>query len=171
MAMLTMAAIAVLAWAGAGCGGGSSAAESTESASGSGGGQEEPVQTSSLSKQAYVKKASAACRRRHEKLVNLALTYVNQREGGKKSRAVVIADMGRALMAPTIEAEIAAIRKLGAPAGDEEKIAEILGLEEEEIEEIKQLPEAKSVFQLVKRFTDSSDMFKEYGFTACANGL
>lgn len=162
LATLTVGAMAIIAIAG-GCGGSDS-----DSGSGEGG---EPLETSSLSKQAYIKKASAACRRRHQNLVGLASVYVSREEGKDKDRPVVIADMGRAVMVPTIEGEIAAIRRLGAPAGDEGEIEAILEAEEEEIEEIKQLDEAKSVFQLVKRFDESSDMFKEYGFTSCANGL
>lgn len=98
----------------------------------------------------------------------LASAYVAKQTAEGQPRPEAIAEMGKAVMAPTIEREIAAIRRLGAPAGDEEEIEAILETEEEEI---KQLTEAKTVFQLVKRFSESSDMFKEYGFSACTNGL
>jgi ethanolamine utilization protein EutP (predicted NTPase) len=155
LTILLIAGIAIVA-ALAGCGGGDDS------------GGTESVTTSSLSKAQFIKKASAACRQERRGLVAEASAYLGK-HSSDGPRPVVIADMGKAVMAPTVEAEVAAVRKLGAPAGDEEEVEAMLAADEKGIEEVKDLKEAKSIYQVVRHFYAASELFKAYGFSACTN--
>lgn len=128
------------------------------------------TEESSPAKQAFLKEADAACRRVHGDLANEAAAYLAQETRHGTPRPVAMANFGRTVMAPTIEAEIAKLRELEPPAGDEEQIEAILEAEEEEVEELKALDEAKAAFKLIALFEESTEMFREYGFKACANG-
>jgi hypothetical protein len=78
--------------------------------------------------------------------------------------------MTRAVVVPTIEQEIVAIRKLGAPAGDEEEIEAFLTAEEEEIAQVAKLKTIFSRFQMKRYLAPSAKLAFEYGLEECANG-
>lgn len=131
-------------------------------------GEENPIQTSSLSKSEFIERANVACRRTKRKLVGEAVAYLESHKG--KPESVVLADLGREVLLPKAEAQLAAIRKLGAPEGDEEELEEIMAIEREEIARVRGLKKAESTFTLSKAFEGSSERFKEYGLHGCANG-
>lgn len=148
----------------AGCGGGD---DDSSAAAGSDSG--EPISTSSLSKAEFVKQASAACRRERSDLLGDAYKYLGKKTSSGTPQDVAVADLGRTLVVPTVEAEAAAIRKLGAPAGDEEEIEEILAAQQEGIDEVKALKKADSIEVVLEPFADANKKLREYGFTACFN--
>jgi hypothetical protein len=154
-----LAAIAAFALV-AGCGGGSTA-RSSESTP--------PVTTSSLSKAEYVKAADAGCVKKKKGLLESASDYLGKRVSEGVERRVALADLGRAVMLPSVEAEVAVIRKLGAPAGDEGEIEAILAAEQQAIDQVKRLKEAKSVYKIVRHFYAVDRMLFGYGITECTN--
>ncbi len=72
---------------------------------------------------------------------------------------------------PVVEERIAAIRKLGAPAGDEEEVAAMLTGQEEGIEEVKRLKTFVEGDDLRKYFAQSTKTFEDYGLAACSYDL
>lgn len=155
------ATVAIVVLAG-GCGsGGDSGANAGADGAG--------VTTSSLSKTTYVKKASAACKEERKGLVQEASSYLGKHEKQGEPEAIAIANMAKAIVVPTIEAEIEAIRELGAPAGDEEEIEEILTALETGVDEVKQLDKAQSIETVLDRFGTANVKLRSYGFTACTN--
>jgi hypothetical protein len=159
--LMMMAAVAAIAASAVGCGGGAGGSTSEAQSGGP------SIATSSLDKTEFVKKASAACQREREGLPEEASVYLSKHGSKGLSESVVIANMAKAVMVPTIEAEIAAIRKLGAPAGDEEQIEAILAAQQKALDEVKGLKEAKSIEAILAHFGDANKMLKDYGFTAC----
>lgn len=138
--------------------------------SGSGGAASgESIETSELSKQEYLKQASAACDRERKNLVQEVNSYLEKHSSDGQPEGVLIANMARATMLPTIEAEIAAVRKLGAPEGDEEQIEEILAAQEAAVEKAKKLKNAPTLEDVESLFLKATDKYKAYGFVACTN--
>lgn len=128
------------------------------------------VTTSALSKAQFVKKANAICRREREELLTGLGTYFNEHKSKGKSPAETFADANRAVYLPIIEADIAKIRALGAPDGDEEEIEAFLEAQQEGVEELGEQKEVKSRFQIEAIFKPAGDLAREYGLKDCANG-
>jgi hypothetical protein len=166
--MTLLAGAVVIAVVAAGCGDGDSTAGSPDSQSdgGSGGGT---VSESSLSKAEYIKKAGAACRREREDLVGEASIYFAKHPSKGKQQGAVVADMARAVMVPTIEAEMAIVRETGAPKGDGKQIEEILRAEQEAVDEVKEQDEVQSIQAVLDYFGAVNNKYRDYGFTSCLN--
>jgi hypothetical protein len=168
-------AIAMLA---AGCGGsdessgggtpsttGSTSTPSSSSES-SGGGS---LTASSLSKDEYIKQASEACEVERGDLLPKIAAYTKKHESENLPKAVLLAKMIKATLVPTVEAEIEAIRELGAPAGDEEKIERILEAQQAAADRLKKAKSLKSIEQAEEFFSQPTEMLHAYGFESCAS--
>jgi hypothetical protein len=128
------------------------------------------VTTSSLDKAAFIKQASAACAKERKSLISEATAYLEKPAVKKQPEGIAFANMARAVMAPTIEAEIAAVTRLGAPAGDEEEVEAMLAAQQASVEEVKGLKQAKSLEDIEVHFRDATKLYEAYGFEACTNG-
>lgn len=128
-----------------------------------------PVRTSSLSKDEYVQKASAGCTKVRKGLTSKASAYISKVSPKGTSEAVIIAKLGKELIVPTVEAEMAVIQKLGAPVGDEEEIEAILAADQQAIDQVKELKKASSIEDVLGLFSDATKAIKGYGFKACTN--
>jgi len=84
---------------------------------------------------------------------------------------VALAELGRRVLVPSVETEMEVIRRLGAPAGDEEKIEAIFAAEERAVAGVKSLKEAHEPFQVIHPFFPLGKMLEAYGITECANFL
>jgi hypothetical protein len=156
--------VAALALAVGGCGG------SDEEGSASAGGV--TIKTSSLSEEEFAEKVSAACSHLKENNLEKVLIYLQSHEKKNQTRAdenILFASMTKVVVIPTIEKEMAAIRKLGAPSGDEEEIEAFLASEQQAIDAVTKLKSIVSRFQLERYFAESAKLAREYGIDGCAN--
>lgn len=158
MVLATALGVALIA---AGCGDD----DENGSASASGDG----LATSSLGKAEYVKQASAACVKERDNLLAKVNAYLEKHDSKNADEGVVLAGMYKAVVLPTVEAEIAAVRKLGAPEGDEDEIEAILAAQQKAVDEARQIKSAKTLEELEDPFMPASKMYRDYGFTACTN--
>lgn len=147
--------------------GAGSRSDSGSDSSGPEGAQDEgaEVTTSSLSREEFVKRASAACQKEREKILAETAAFV-KRLGTEE---IPVTRVVRSVQLPKIEAEIEIIRSLGAPEGDEEEIEEILAAQEVAVEEVRGVEQIKTFNEVEKYFADATEMFRDYGFTACTN--
>jgi hypothetical protein len=127
-----------------------------------------PITTSSLSKSAFVKKANAICAREDDRTLGEALTYLKVHGGDGLPNNELNANLIRAVMAPGMEAEIAAVSQLGAPKGDEKQIEAILTAQQAVIDELKELKQVKSSTEFQGYFGKVGEEFRAYGLKACA---
>jgi hypothetical protein len=167
-ARVTMLAVAVAAivLTIVGCGGGGDGS----SAAGASGGP--TITTSSLNKDEFIAQASKACMRARKDLFEQVLTYQSQHASKGESRAESnekFADMVHAVLLPTIRTEMAEIRKLGAPEGDEEEVEEFLDSQQEAIDTIAKVKSMASRFVLENYLKESAKLFHAYGLDGCAN--
>lgn len=156
---LLAAAVAIVA-IGVGCGGSddpNSGSEATET-----------IATSSLSKAAFIKQAREACLREGKGLIGEATAYRREHESEDLPEGVQLANMVKAVILPTVEAQIAAVRELGAPAGDEKEIEALLAAQQAAVDTVRELKSAESLEVVESRFAGAAKKLEAYGFTGCA---
>ncbi len=165
---VAVAAVLVALLFAAGCGG------SDESATGSSGGDttEITVETGSLSKAAFIQKADAICtgtREEFEKQLQAAYTE-EQENPPKPTETSNLNKFYETTFVDIYEEQIDEISALGAPQGDEQKIAAYLEGVQDGLAEAKEDPEAffEPFLQKQGGFKGASKLAKEYGFRVCA---
>lgn len=127
------------------------------------------VTASSLGKEQFLTRANAACRKERAAILQRVGDYLQRHEDDRKPKAELYADMMRVVLVPTVEAEIEAIRELGAPAGEEEKVEEILRAQEEAVDDVTGLRDVKSVIEVERHFLPSGELASAYGLGDCSN--
>lgn len=139
----------VLLLALAGCGSSNSSSSSTTSA----------VPTTGITKADFVKRANAICVKGNAESKAAAAKLGANSEGQ-------IVTFVRSTEVPAVQAQIDAIRALGAPPGDAAKIAEMLKLAEHAVKEVKIQPTVIS--SGVDVFAGFAHIAHPYGLTSCA---
>jgi hypothetical protein len=160
--MVSLAVASALCAFAMGCG------DDDDSSSGGAPSDNPSITTSSLTKAQFIKQAGAACNKEREEVLQELSAYAERHKGVPRDR--LIANAFKAVFVPVVEKEIAAIRQLGAPEGDEEEVAEILAAEQEGIDQIKQLERAKSAPEFGSYFQAADEKLKAYGLTGCTKG-
>jgi hypothetical protein len=146
-----VAAAMVVALVMAGCGGGDSS-----------------TTTGSISKEDFIAKADAICKKgteRLQKAIFAALKHPQNLTKVSEDKQIKIVTTA---MVPNVSREVKELRALGVPEGDEEKIDAMIGALEEGVETAEQDPQAVTKSSDVV-FGISSRIAGEYGLTACAS--
>jgi hypothetical protein len=134
----------------AGCGGGGS-----------------DVSTSAISEAAFVKKADAICQKGSERMAGSFAKYLKKDEVTHPSKAVQEKLVVKVLI-PSVRREVKELQALGAPSGDEDRVAEIVKALEEGVETAEGNPEAVTNSSDVV-FGIASRLAGEYGLEVCGN--
>lgn len=132
---------------------------------------ETTVRVSSLSKAEFLRRARAGCAREARGLLVKAGKFTAEKEREGVPQQVLFAQGAKAILVPLVEARMAVMRKLGAPAADKEKIEAILSSEQRSIEEVKELERASSGEVAEDLFTESIEKLRAYGLVACSAAL
>lgn len=126
------------------------------------------IGTSSLTERQFVKRVSAICKAGREDVPKRVAEFQVQNPPRGESPAEHRAKGVQATILPVLEEELERIHRLGAPAGDEERLEAILVAQREAIDEVAgldQLDPAEGVME--SYFADSSRALREYGLTEC----
>lgn len=156
LATIFVAVVAVVAIA-VGCGGG----DSSSSAGGS------TETTSSPEKEAFVKGANAACSKARTGDLNKVGVYEKAHRSQGLSETELSEDAFKAALLSTVEAEIAGMRKLAIPKGDEEEVEQFLSELEREASEARREEKTESLEEIEKRFATSDKELRAYELTEC----
>jgi hypothetical protein len=146
--LIAVAVFAALLVAGCGGGGGSS--------------------STSISKEEFITKADAICKKGTERLQTAIAGVLKNQPNitkvtkGEQEKIVVT------VMVPSVNREAKELRALGVPSGDEERVDAMITALEEGVETAEQDPEAvtassDAIFGIASRIAG------EYGLTACAS--
>ena len=146
-----VAAAMVIALVVAGCGGdGSSTAAST------------------ISKEEYIAKADAICKKGTERLQKALFGLLKEQRNLAKVSEAKQEKIVTTVMVPSVSREVDELRALGVPDGDEEKVDAIVAALEEGVETAERNPEvvtksSDAVFGIASRIAG------EYGLKACSS--
>ncbi len=164
--MRTILLVSVFAAAFAGC---SSSNSSTSSTAGSdAAATSETTAGSSAEKEAFIRKANAACTKIRQPLVENGTAYYKHHHEGDVPEKVLFAGLFKAVYVPAVEQELKEIRRLKAPAGDEAEINAMLAAEEEVLPKVNALNSATSIAEFGSFFAIPDKKLVAYGLTSCA---
>jgi hypothetical protein len=150
----------------AGCGGGNDATVSGASGpSGATGAQRAP-----LTKEAFLAKGNAICKKGNQDLNQAGQQFFNSLglNQGQMPSSDQIQQFATETAIPKIQSQISAIEALPAPSGDEDQVKAITDAAQADLEKLKQDPSL-----LESRndpFADANKLAKQYGLDACAGG-
>jgi hypothetical protein len=145
----------------AGCGGSSDSSSAA-------GGQEVTVTSGSLSKAEFVKQADTICEGSRSKFDKLLSEYAAKHKPGA-NLAGWIDEVVHSFFLPTYENEIEQIAALGAPRGDEEKVASFLDALQKRLDEVDKVPVELS--KTTTPLKGAEKLAKAYGLTGCAESF
>ena len=149
---LALGTLAILLIAAAGCGGGSDDLSASANA---------------ISKAAFIKKADAICQKGSERMAGSFVKYLKKGEITHPSKAVQEKLVVKVLV-PSVRQEVKEFQALGAPSGDEDRVAEIVKALEEGVETAEGNPEAVANSSDVV-FGIASRLAGEYGLEICGS--
>jgi hypothetical protein len=155
LATMLVAAIAIAAIV-SGCG---SDDDSTSSSAAS--------DSSSLSKAEFVKQANAACLGEREDSLEELATYQQRHRSEGLPEAVLAENAFKAVTLSTIEAEIAALRALGLPTGDDGGVEAILALLQADLDKATKLRAKLSSDEVEGYFVNANKKLRGYGLSSC----
>jgi hypothetical protein len=133
---------------------------------GCGGGSEDSG-SSALSKAVFVKRASAACLDPRESALEKVVAYEKKHKSDGRPPAELADDAMKAAVLSTVEAEIAALEKLGMPEGDEKQIETIMAALRSAVQKGQNSAQAK-VAEVEDNFKPADQLLRSYGLPACA---
>jgi hypothetical protein len=147
------------------------AALSLTAGCGSGDSGEISVETGSLSKAEFIKKADAICEATKNKFSAKygALLEKHGIGGSKAEEEALIGDIVEQALLPNYEKGIEEISALGAPRSDEEQIASFLNTTQQRLDEIREDPAELS--KTPEPFTKAEKIARSYGFEGCAESF
>jgi len=154
--------------AGDGSAAGEGAAErpnGAEEGEASGGGEPPPVRPTSESKEQFVAKASRLCGRRKRELMSGTAKLLGKGASGRSPEEAQ-RDLAQEVIAPAFEAEASELRKLGAPRGDQKRVAAIVAEIETMAAGARRNPAAFFAVSPAE-FRKRNRLAREYGIGAC----
>jgi hypothetical protein len=132
------------------------------------------VETSSLSKAEFMKRADAICKTNKAQLIHEYKLFVTSALAEAKSNSASKSDekasqrkLVDTLVVPSFEKDIEEISALGAPKGDEQEITSLLDSLKKELERLQQDPSKV----LDASFARTSKMAQAYGLSGCADSV
>jgi hypothetical protein len=134
---------------------------------GCGGGSEDSSSGKSISKEDFIVKADAICKKGTERLQKAIFAALKNPQNLTKVSEDEQIKIVTTAMVPNVSREVKELRALGIPDGDEEKIDAMIAALEEGVETAEQDPEAVTKSSDVV-FGISSRIAGEYGLTACS---
>lgn len=152
--MLLSLAIAIAA-AAVGCGGSGDDSSAADGAS-------------PLTKAAFIKKANAICGREREGTLAGFQTYLKQHQGSNLSEEELFADMMRVVLLPAVENDIAKLKELEPPAGNEARIEAFLVAQQKAVDGMSKVDRLSKGPSGERFFEPASQMAKAYGIDDCA---
>lgn len=160
LALLAVLAMGILV---AGCGDDGDSGASGTAFSGAG-----DDAAGSLDREEFVKQANAACLQQSKDYSAEVTQFVEGNAGaeGLTEQDVALAAI-KAIVVPITEAQIAAIRRIGAPEGDEEEVEAALAAQEQAIADVMAADEIKSSDELDQLVGDATEELESYGLRGC----
>jgi hypothetical protein len=126
--------------------------------------------TPALTKAEFVAKANAICTKGNAQTQTATAAYVKKLGLGANAKPTnaQVAKVADAVLIPGAQAEIDAIKALGAPSGDQQTVNTILAAVQQAVDKVKRNPALVNTNP--KLFAAANKLASAYGLTACAAG-
>ena len=135
---------------------------------GCGGGDDSGSNASSISKEEFIVKADAICKKGTERLQNAIAKLLKNQPNITKVSTDEQEKIVTTVMVPSVSREVKELRALGVPDGDDERVDAMITALEEGVETAERDPEvvtksSDAIFGIASRIGG------EYGLTVCAS--
>ena len=131
-------------------------------------GSDDSETTSSLTKAEFIKQADAICKKENAKIATEFKSFA--KENGipldKEPNPEQGEELVEEILIPNVKSQAEAIRDLGAPSGEEEKVTELLESLDEGIEEAEEDPGALFSSE-TDSFAKANKLARDYGLEVC----
>ncbi len=122
-----------------------------------------------LTKAQYLAQGNAICTKgqaaqQRAVAAYLKVLHVNPNKQPSKAN---FAKVAKAVLVPNIQAQITAVRALGAPSGDQQKVTVMLATAQQELDKLKKDP---APLETGNPFAAAGKLLHAYGLTDCAKG-
>lgn len=128
---------------------------------------DEGIETASVSKAQYVKQANAVCAKFREARIKELDAY---REDNPESLKEGFVGSLQDVYVPSMEQQMAALRELGAPRGDERQVEAIVVGFEDWLDEVKEFEGKTPPPELQKGIVRAGNLATKYGLEECTFG-
>jgi predicted small secreted protein len=139
---------------------------------GCGGGDDSSSSSSSISKEEFIAKADAICKKSSKQMEAEIFKYLRNNRVKGSLRKPSVEDNEKfieAVLIPNLAREIKELKALGVPSGDEEKIDAMISALEEGLETAKNEPETVAAGSSDIIFGIASRLAGEYGLETCGS--
>lgn len=131
-----------------------------------GGGEAQQIEATSESKDEYVAKANALCRKRMRQ-ISADVASLSGDLPANADQEVALRRLVKGVVAPSLEAEAEELRELGAPEGAEQQIEAIVRALEAAVAEARKRP--KAFINRSPALAQAQRLAREYGIDACGS--
>jgi hypothetical protein len=135
---------------------------------GCGGDDDSSTAVSSASKEAFIEKMDAICKRGNTRMAGVYVEFLKRRKKGTAPTTAEYEGLVDELMIPNLKREIKEIEALTVPSGDQDEIDEIIVALEEGVETAEENPRAVAISSDVV-FGIASRLAAEYGLEVCGS--
>ncbi len=125
------------------------------------------LETSSLTKAEFVKRANAICNESIADVGKQLEDYLVDRQNSKKGADELAADALRAIALPAIETQLEEIEELGAPDGEQKEIEAFLTAQQRSVEQLEQRQNVSLSTDLEPAFRQAGKLARQYGLSSC----
>ncbi len=122
-----------------------------------------------LDKAEFVEQAQAACEAEKENLFTRIGAYAEQNREAGESTGELRTRVFEAVQLPIIEAELAAVRELGAPEEGAAGLEAYFQAEQRAIDAAVSAEDNRSRAEMKRRFDVAAKLARDYGIPSCAN--
>jgi len=139
---------------------------------GCGGGDDSSGSSGSISKEEFIVKADAICKKSNKQMEAEIFKYLRKNRVKGSLRKPSVEDNEKfieAVLIPNLEREIKELKALGVPSGDEEKVGAMISALEEGLETATNEPETVAAGSSDIIFGIASRLAGEYGLETCGS--
>jgi ABC-type Fe3+-citrate transport system substrate-binding protein len=133
------------------------------------GGSEDSSSASSISKEEFIVKADAVCKRSNQRMEAAFVDFLKDKKSLKKLTQAENEKLVGIVLVPNIEREIKELKALGVPDGDDEVVEAIVSALEEGLETAEDNPQVVAASSSDTIFGIASRLAGEYGATVCGS--
>ncbi len=133
------------------------------------GGSDDGSGGESISKEEFIVKADAVCKRSNERMEKAFGEFLKANRDIKKPTDPALQQLVGDVMVPSIKREIEELRALGVPSGDEEKVEAMVAALEEGLETAEDNPKVVTSASSDTIFGIASRIAGEYGLEICGS--
>jgi hypothetical protein len=130
------------------------------------------IETSSITKQEFIKQADEICARGNRWMLKQLSASIAEKEaeGSKQSKGELFTEAAKAVALPRVEANIRDIQALGAPRGDETELEAYLTQMQQETSALQSQSEISMEDLFEGGYDNAGELARNYGLSSCAYG-